>query len=152
MDRTDPRLVLGSTENQRQNLEQHAETLSLLADQLLAIGGEKVVVPADDPRVSEFWLTLVRRRGETFDYRKARLEKGEQNDCHANVVRLWRSNHGSICTGFALFADGYWRPHSWVRDKSGGVVETTELCDAYVGHEFDDAGAEIFAHIVLPAD
>jgi hypothetical protein len=70
MKTSDDRFVLGSTEGQRQNFYQHGEALSLLADQLLALGGEKVVVPADDPHVAEFWLTLVLRAGKFFDLKR----------------------------------------------------------------------------------
>jgi hypothetical protein len=148
METSDDRFVLGSAENQRQNLEQHGETLSRLADQLLAIGGKKVVVPADHPQVAEFWVTLVLREGKSFDAGTARLEQGDLNQCHANAVRLWRSGRGSVCAGFALFGDAYWRAHCWVREESGHVVETTEICEAYFGHEFDEAGAKIFAQLV----
>jgi hypothetical protein len=116
---SDDRFVLGSTEDQRKNLDQHGEALSLLADQLLALGGEKVVVPPDDPQVAEFWLTLVLRAGKFIDAGTARLEQGERNHCHANAIRLWRSGRGSVCAGFALFEDAYWRAHCWVCGESG---------------------------------
>jgi hypothetical protein len=145
---SDARFILGSTESQRRNLERHGETLSLLADQLLALGGDKVVVPADPPQVTEFWLTFVLQQGQSFDAGTACLEKGEPNLCHANVIRLWRLGHGAVCAGFALFGDAYCRPHCWVLDEAGHVVETTEACEAYFGHTFDENGAEVFAQLI----
>jgi hypothetical protein len=35
-----------------------------------------------------------------------------------------------------------------VREPSGGIIETTELREAYFGYELDDEGAAIFAELV----
>src|SRR5579884_2242193 len=35
-----------------------------------------------------------------------------------------RDGGGKYCTGYALSEDGVWRPHSWVMDATGAVVET----------------------------
>jgi hypothetical protein len=141
----DDRLVIGSMPNQRENAEQHGEMLSRVADRLLAIGGEKVVVPPDPPPFVWFLLTLMTRDGQVFETGTVRLDEGDPSDCHVNVVRLWREGHGAICTGFALSPDDYWRHHSWIRDPSGAIVETTEVRSVYFGFEFDDEGAELFA-------
>ncbi|HEY9459012.1 MAG TPA: hypothetical protein VIQ56_14000 [Gaiella sp.] len=123
--------------------------LGPLADTLLSIGGERVVVPHDHPEAAGFVLALVSTRGRSFDPATAVLEEGVTSDCHANTVRLWRDGRGAICTGFGLSPDGLWRSHSWLLATPGGhVVETTEPRTAYYGFEFDDEGAAIFAPTV----
>ena len=144
---TDTRLVVGGFPTQQENLARHHDTLDALADRLLGIGGESVVVPHFQPDVANFVLTLCLRKGEPFDPENAAVEEGEPSECHANVVSLWREGRGAICTGYALSPDGLWRPHSWLREPSGRIVETTERRDAYYGHEFDEEGAAIFADL-----
>jgi hypothetical protein len=56
--------------------------------------------------------------------------------------------HGTVCASFALFGDAYWWPHCWGLDEAGHVVETTEACEAYFGHAFDEAGAEVLAQLI----
>jgi hypothetical protein len=148
MEAEDPRLIVGRAPTQQENLEQHRGLLTILADRLLAIGGERVVVPHDDPQVAGFLMELVVDHGRSFDAGEVHVEEGEPSDCHANVVRLWREGRGSICTGFALSPDGLWRGHSWLRTQAGTLVETTLVRDAYFGFEFDAEGAELYAATV----
>ena len=142
---SDDRLLVGAAPAQKANIDRHGETLSRIADRLLMLGGETVVVPHDNPDYAGSLLQLVLTSGQTFDPNSATLEPGEANDCHANVVKLWRAGRGTVCSGFALSPDGKWRCHSWLRDHSGSVVETTVPRTAYFGLAFDDEAAELFA-------
>ncbi len=63
-----------------------------------------------------------------------RSELGKARHCHENALVLCRENPGySLGTGFALWLDGIWRPHSWVLAPERGLIETTAARLAYYG-------------------
>jgi hypothetical protein len=77
---SDPRLVVGSVAEQRENLEQNADLLRQLADVLLAHGGTHVVVPHDTPEAAAVLMKLVIQLGETFDPTGLTVELGEESE------------------------------------------------------------------------
>jgi hypothetical protein len=147
MGESSQRLFVGQHPWQRENMERNGEALAALADRLLAIGGETVIVPSDNPDLVEVELALLLREGRRHDPATATLEWGDASECHANAVDLWQAGRGSICTGYAL-SNSRWRSHSWVNSSDGGMIETTELRDVYSGYELDDEGAATFAGLV----
>lgn len=140
-------LFVGNHPLQHDNVERSGAALARLADRLLEIGGESLIVPIDNPVLVEAVVPLLLRVGHAFDASRAILEPGEPSECRANSVRLWSAGRGTICTGYAL-SGGMWRSHTWVEDRRGRVIETTGLRDAYFGYELDAQGAEMFAGLV----
>jgi hypothetical protein len=118
----------------------YAETFTELATFLLSLGGHLVVPPMyPDGMVRRLLVDGLR-----FSDVPLTVEEGEPNDCHGNVVRLWRGGKAMIATGYALSDDGLWREHSWgVRD--GAVVETTEPRQCYWGVLINDDDAGDYA-------
>jgi predicted GNAT family acetyltransferase len=51
------------------------------------------------------------------------------NYCHQNVAKMYREGKNEIVTGFYADRNEYdgviWRPHSWLVDKTGQILETT---------------------------
>jgi hypothetical protein len=141
----DSRLWVGRHPAQQVNAERYGDVLARLADVLLAEGGESVVVPHfEPPEVAEFVLGLTLRLGQFVPGEVAVVEAGASGECHANAVALWRSGRGAISTGFALSDDGMWRAHSWLRESSGRLIETTEQRVAYFGLALDHEDADLF--------
>jgi hypothetical protein len=122
------------------NYPGYAELFAEVSAFLLSLGGQLVVPPMHPDG-------MVRRLlvdGLRFADVPLVVETGERNDCHGNVVRLWRSEKAEIATGYALSDDGLWREHSWgVRD--GAVVETTEPRQCYWGVVIDQHDAAEYA-------
>jgi hypothetical protein len=96
------RLFVGGHPLQSENMERNGPMLERLADRLLPLGGETVVVPFDSPALVAAELRRLLRSGQAFDAQSATLEQGEPSDCHVNSVNLWRVGRGAICTGYAL--------------------------------------------------
>ena len=115
-----------------------------LAKRLLAIGGERVVVPMwGDEHLSRY-LT----EGRSFDVDGLRYEPGEPIRCHQNVSYIFLDGAGAIATGFALSEDGYWRQHSWaVADDT--VIETTTIRTGYFGLLLEGEEARAWAELQL---
>lgn len=131
---------------QKQTLHSYRPEWERLAERLLSIGGNKVVVPMWHDQHVE----LLADHGRNFDAQRIVLDKGERSGCHRNVSRLFLDGGCHIATGYGLSDDGYWRQHSWAIDaEDGHVIETTEVRTAYFGIEFDDAIAERWANLQL---
>lgn len=98
---------------------------------LLALGGEKVVIPFDDQDVSGMFVA----NAEALEPKGVVMKKGRVSDCHANSARLWAEDRKArkLLTGYALSPDGLWRRHSWVLDKKGVLLESTEKRTLYFG-------------------
>jgi hypothetical protein len=118
----------------------YAESFAELAAFLVSLGGDLVVPPMyPDGMVRRLLVD-----GLCFAGSPLTVEPGEPNDCHGNVVRLWRARKATIATGYALSDDGLWREHSWgVRD--GAVVETTMARESYWGVLINDDDANDYA-------
>jgi hypothetical protein len=72
---------------------------------------------------------------------------------HTAAAALWRANkdRADLMTGYALYADGLWRPHSWVltkkkkRAEEMRIAETKDRAVAYYGYILTPDEAEAFA-------
>jgi hypothetical protein len=88
--------------------------------------------------------------GGQFYPGKSKLILMETSRCHQNASVLWKENPGkyNIMTGYALNVDpdgiSLWRQHSWLQDKKGNNIETTEKRDKYFGISLTDQEAEDF--------
>jgi hypothetical protein len=107
-----------------------------LEQKLLAIGGTEVVWPPE--RVRDLSLLLV--RGRPFD-EKVRLRRGDRDQPHANVAKLWGQFFDAyhVATGYALDEAGRWVRHSWLMDgenpeRGASLLETTHRRAAYFGY------------------
>jgi hypothetical protein len=107
-----------------------------LAKRLASIGGDTPVIWNDDELTSELFVAMLLLFGHVSSGKDARLQRMESSACHANSIKLARKdlNLHQREMGFALSADGCWRPHSWVWDSTKNqIVETTELRNKYFG-------------------
>lgn len=106
---------------------------------LLSYGGDAVVP------IYEEDLGKLLKRGR-FSSGRSTLMKGRDSNCHSNSAALWDANKDKaiIVTGWALSADGIWRQHSWVKDLSGKLYETTQKRKAYFGFDLTLKEAENF--------
>lgn len=102
--------------------------LDPLKARLLAYGGHAVILHHHEPD-----LDKIMDRGVIADGANAMLILGEPRACHDNSLKLALGYPKiTLCTGYALSADGLWRQHSWCRDD-WRLVETTESRVAYFG-------------------
>ena len=110
--------------------------LKPLVKRLTGLGGDCAVVWWDDALTEEGFVFALLAFGRATNGRSARLRLMENNQCHENsralsvrYPKLYQAE-----TGYALSADGTWRPHSWVWDvQKAQIVETTELRTKYFG-------------------
>lgn len=109
------------------------ERLFELKDCLLDFADEAVRLPEYEEDLDnileygQFWLGY-----------NAEMMEGEECQCHKNSAGIWEQNKDktTICTGYALSADGMWRQHSWLihrKPRSNRIVETTRLRILYYG-------------------
>ncbi len=113
-----------------------------LKKRLLNLGGEAVILVAAEPDKEP-----IMTRGCTRINPKIYMIEGEPNECHSNSAYVWSADRElcSICTGYALSADGIWRQHSWVVSWGGTtLIETTEKRVAYHGFTLNEVEAEEF--------
>lgn len=113
---------------------------------LLTIGGEETCFPEYEEDMEAILSRGYYRKGTS------KMMVGRPSQCHANAAELWERNKPdhdvSICTGYALSADGLWRQHSWLvhryqtaTQRRTRVIETTTKRVAYFGFELDDVEA-----------
>lgn len=121
------------------------ERLFELKARLLDFAGDAACLPGYDDDLDnileygQFWL----------GYNAERM-RGEACQCHRNSANLWLQNKESstICTGYALSADGMWRQHSWLirrKPRSNKIVETTRPRVLYYGFAMTPEMCERFA-------
>ena len=118
--------------------------LAQLEERVLTVGGVGMVPPDG----IEEDLERILARGEVFDSRDALQRPSRPRDCHANSAALWEAHpeRYTICTGYALSTDGFWRQHSWaIERRTKRLVETTRVRLAYFGYRLDGLEAEKFA-------
>jgi hypothetical protein len=108
--------------------------IKTLRTKLLSIGGDRIS-PQPHPDIR-----ILAKHGILMEF-PVILRMGEPNRCHENVAWLWKSRGPrsrliGMAIGYALTADGMWRPHSWALSKTKGVVsiiETTVERTQYFG-------------------
>jgi hypothetical protein len=108
----------------------------VLADRLLAVGGELLaVVPEPD-------LGELIEHGRVWAIDGLVVELGERARCHHNAARRWLDDADiRWVTGWALSDDDVWRQHSWLVDGDETITETTEARTAYFGFVLTDMQA-----------
>lgn len=109
---------------------------------LLAVGGKRCLIPEIEED-----LDALLSRGEAVDTAGLYRMLGRPSQCHENSARCWDANrdHATLMTGYALSDDGVWRPHSWVLDGKGVIVETTEpQRQCYFGFKMTEVEADQF--------
>jgi len=128
-----PLRSLRMREERRRLLLEERPELSILWDILLQAGGAEVVGQMENEAELDRLIT----RGFFQDGGGAKLMLGLPNRCHINAACAWRPEHKKyvLVTGYALSEDGLWRQHSWLRDRKGRVVETTDPRLLYYGYE-----------------
>jgi hypothetical protein len=105
-------------------------TAQRFIDLLLASGGDTVIGYENDSDVPKLL-----KRGIFLKPDEVRLMLGEPNRCHSNACELSDLNPGmELHTGWALSADGIWRPHTWgYWSGVNQIIETTSLRTLYFG-------------------
>jgi TPR repeat protein len=126
---------------------QYVEGWNELLIKLKAQGGE-MMVPLYEPASHVQWML---EEGRTFDSTKLRLDKGDPNFCHQNVVKLWaKSEELQICKGYGLDGE-LWHQHSWLWNPSTGeMIETTAPFDKYFGSVLNDFQTLQFVTDLVP--
>jgi hypothetical protein len=119
-----------------------------LCTHLLHIGGERVVLPFNEPTM--FFETLI-NVGQVTSYKKLSIKNGEERECHRNSAQLWVNNKRkyNIVTGFGLSDDNIWRRHSWLVAMNGDLIETTIAREMYFGILLNNEIAGTFADFYL---
>lgn len=117
-----------------------------LANRLTTLGGNHVVVDANDPD-----LKIILERGKLAVKPKIRSCKGEPSKCHRNAAAQYSSDPKKykIVTGYRMFADdGVWTSHSWVVDKEKVIYEKVfeDKAVAYYGTELTKQEAKEFVY------
>ncbi len=112
-----------------------------LWERLLDIGGIFVCHP-----VMEEDLLKILDRGVSYPTEGLRKRKMQRCRCHENSALLWSKLPGSqIVTGYGLSADGLWRAHTWLWQKTR-IIETTEVRTQYYGAALTTEEAESFIY------
>lgn len=125
-------LFVAIQDEQKRTLADHREEWNDLADELLLVGGEYLVVPL-------WWdahVPVLAKVGREFTITGVELAVGARSACHVNASRLHLDDPENIGigTGYALGGgDTKWRQHSWAIAADGHIIETTSLRDAYFG-------------------
>jgi hypothetical protein len=102
--------------------------LAELRNLLLSMGGELVCDWNENNNNDELTVSMLTACGLLWPTRNMKTMKGEPNGCHDNAARqqLRYPNRYRVITGFALYKDGLWRPHSWAFDfVEGRIADTT---------------------------
>jgi hypothetical protein len=104
---------------------------------LLNLGGDFVVCYLDKESPFKILSPGVWESGKLITPKKIRRKRGESNLCVDNSMELCRSNPEkyAFAIGWGL-NDECWRPHAWVMDVEGNVIETTEPREKYYGISF----------------
>jgi hypothetical protein len=114
------------------------DLITQVARTLAVHGGRLLLPPADGDEAD---AEAVVARGELCDL-PVEPVGGAPNSCHENAARWVAEHGGELWCGYALAADGMWRPHSWaVADAT--IRETTVVADRYFGCRVDDAGTAV---------
>lgn len=105
-----------------------------LRDGLVAMGGEEVCLPPNEPD-----LEKILARGQLWGRSDVVARGGRASQCHSNSAFLWESAQDRmvVASGFALSDDGVWRQHSWcleVAQNTARTVETTRGRELYFGY------------------
>jgi hypothetical protein len=104
------------------------EQWSAFEQKLLAVGGTRVVW-----RGAEDDLDQLLARGRLFE-QPVKFLNMPVNRCHENAAIVWGKDveNTQLVYGYALYADGLWRQHSWcVQD--GTLLETNVAAEKYFG-------------------
>ena len=116
-----------------------------LADRLLVVGGERVVVQFGD----QIHLNLAAERGTLQPVPGVVRVRSARNECHTNCARLWREHPDRYRLGVGwVLDDGIWRCHTWLVDKRGRVVETTFPREEYFGVVLDPEETTEFVDVI----
>lgn len=126
-----------------ENLYSDKTVVEKLSRKLLKVGGTNVCVLFNTPR---FISEAIIKHGVVFSPNSIKLNPGEPSNCHQNAGRLWKTDKRAyrLCTGYGLSEDQMWRPHSWLEDKAGNIIETTVPREIYFGVGHTGKGAEGF--------
>ena len=108
--------------------------LKKLQKHLLQTGGIAVVLwnGTNDEDI----VTRLLNSGQIAPGQEAVLQRGKVSECHENSKAFHQKDpeRYEVRTGYALNADGIWRPHSWVVDShNDDIIETTEKRTTYFG-------------------
>lgn len=124
-----------------------------MVEKLLQHGGEAAQRPICDPQIG-----AVFDRGVLFECPQV-LVRGTPNECHANAGELWMRREGaiSLCTGYALTAEGIWMQHSWCvttgDQEKKLILETTPVeWEKHFGCVLDEQESFIFAMANIPRE
>jgi hypothetical protein len=133
-----------------QGPDQEVKKMSTFKDlkaKLLAIGGDRVL------KQPEPYLDILIERGQLFSRKGRKKVRGEIHRCHANVALYYVRHHtlglGGTCeivTGYGLYADGCWRPHTWLWDGKL-VIEMDSEPEVYFGVMLRPAEAAHFVFV-----
>ncbi len=94
-------------------VEGRCKPVLALKQLLLAQGGCEACLPAIEEDLSS-----IINSGQLWDDLTTKMMRGIPGQCHRNSCNLWCANRESwqncgfaviICTGYALFEDGFWR-------------------------------------------
>jgi hypothetical protein len=85
--------------------------------------------------------------GKVIPVTKIIVRDMQASDCHRNIARLWErgDNLVGIGTGYALWADGLWRQHTWGMKSTSTVIDTNGRPEMYFGIVFTGDTADQFA-------
>lgn len=124
--------------------------MKTLCGRLLQLGGNTVKLPDKEEDIQD-----ILQYGQVWDNTPVHQMRGKDSQCHANSAELWYNNRNAeqfrvtICTGYALSADGIWRQHSWLiqmKPRSNRIIETTEPRLQYYGFAMTYRQSEDFEY------
>lgn len=124
--------------------------MKTLCERLLQLGGNTVKLPDKEEDIQD-----ILQYGQVWDNTPVYRMHGRDSQCHANSAELWYNNRNAeqfrvtICTGYALSADGIWRQHSWLiqmKPRSNRIIETTEPRLQYYGFAMTYRQSEDFEY------
>lgn len=114
-----------------------------LCRRLISIRGEAACVYINELPIMHSTLLWM---GRIISPSSVKLQRGAPSDCHRNVARLWKRNKSrfTMYTGYSFSEDKMWRPHSWLLDQRGRIIETTVKARMYFGVPLFGDCAEVF--------